>query len=405
VRDCIEGRPRLGPNINIVHLRGIACLFVLCHHLTCLKPVVPRIMWDAWSGVDLFFAISGYVIASSLSESLSFPNIALTFRERLSLNRAALRTFFVRRLWRIYPPLLATLALAALLTSTLALVPWRNLWIEIGAALSMTYDYVVDSGAPFLIDVLWSLAVEMQFYLLLPFFLLALPTNRQRMRGLIIVFVLIGAIVRPIHILAFAIPSSDWLPVRFTLHCRLDTLAAGVGAFVISQNVRFMQGLHGLSAFAVRGLWFICILILLIIPSETPIQFSYSVGFSVLAIAAAGSVLLAITSNMPVIPASVVSTLLRYVGNRSFSLYLVHRLSAAAVNAAFRIPSNLLGWAGDEIRAFKGIGIITLTLVLAELMYRFVEKPSMEAGRRYGNNDARQSAEPTRDIASIALRP
>ena len=376
-------------NRNIEHLRAFAILMVLCLHFTWLHTALPEILWGAWSGVDLFFAISGFVIAASLSRSLAPSSASDSFLQKLSLNQTAIGSFFVRRFFRIYPPLLATLALAALLTAILAVTRWKSLSVEIVAALSMTYNYVIYRGGPFLMDPLWSLAVEMQFYVLLPFFLLAFSTNGQRLAAAIVVFLVIGAIVRPAHIWALtAISDDDWLGVRFSTHCRLDTLAAGVCVFALSRNRKLMQWLHDLSPLTIRVLAFFCLTILLLVPSATPVEFSHDEGLSLLALAAAGMVLLAVGGKVTLVPPSPVSSLLRYVGERSFSLYLVHRLSAAAFGAVFPdVVSHayMMDGTGAKFRLVQGIGVTALTLIFAELMYRFVERPSIDAGRRYGN--------------------
>lgn len=379
--------PGMETNRNIEHLRAFAILMVLCHHFTWMQPALPVVLWDAWSGVDLFFAISGYVIALSLSRSLVTLNDGMSTFERLAANRGPIRAFYIRRLWRILPPLLATLALAAVLTAALGVTTWKPLLVEIVASLSMTYNYVVYGGGPFLLDVLWSLAVEMQFYLLLPLFMVAFTSSRQRLLAAIGVFLLIGAIVRPAHIYLYTIESDDWLSIRFSTHCRLDTLAAGVAVYALSNWVNVIQGLRALSAFAVRGISFACIMVVVLIPG-TSVEFSHNEGFSLLALAAGGAVLVAVGSKIPIIPPGRASSVLRYVGERSFSLYLVHRLATAAFVSAYPTvvgETHVMGNYGLMMRGIMSASILALTFILAEIMYRCVEIPGMEAGRRFGS--------------------
>lgn len=382
-------------SLNIEHLRAFAILMVLALHFTWLHVALPEILWGAWSGVDLFFAISGYVIAASLSRTLTPPSNDATFRTRLTLNKNAIWAFFVRRLLRIYPPLLATLALAATITAVLGVTKWKDLSVEIIAALSMSYNFVIYRGGPFLLDPLWSLAVEMQFYLMIPFFLIAFHTDRQRLSAAVVVFLVVGVIIRPSHIWTLSgVSDTDWLAMRFSTPFRLDTLAAGVGVFVLSHNRRLMQGVHDLSPITIRAFAFFCLSIMLLIPSATPIEFSHNVGFSILALAAAGLVLLAVGSRVTLIPVPPVDLLLRYLGQRSFSLYLVHRLSGAAFAVLFpHVISNasMMNGTGSTARLIQGVSVTALTLATAELMYRFVEKPSIEAGRRYGEHSASNS--------------
>jgi peptidoglycan/LPS O-acetylase OafA/YrhL len=200
------------------------------------------------------------------------------------------------------------------------------------------------------------------------------------------VFCFIGAVVRPLHIHEFTLLSHDWFAVHFSTHCRLDTLAAGVFVFFLLSEPKVAQFTRGLSLFAVRALFLFWVLVLLYIPSSTPIEFSHSEGFSVLALAAASIVFLAAGSNRTLIPFTGLRSTLRYLGERSFGIYLVHRLTSVTFAAAF--PSVILGERmfssyGIMMRVVDGVFVVSSTLVIADLMYRFVEKPGIEVGRYY----------------------
>jgi peptidoglycan/LPS O-acetylase OafA/YrhL len=374
-------------NDNIQHLRAIACLFILCHHFQWLQPAIPQVLWSAWSGVDLFFAISGYVISLSFSRTIVARTEGTSFAEQISVNSAAIQAFFIKRFWRIFPPVIVTLSLLAFLTLTLGITRWTDLLVEVAAALSMTYNYVVYGGGPFVLDILWSLGVEAQFYLLAPFFLIACSNSRRGLIITIAVFLLIGAVVRPLHIHAYTELSQRWLAVRFSTHCRLDSLAAGVFVYFLLREPQVVQSAKNFSIFAVRSLFLFCLLVLLYIPAYTPTEFSHNEGFSLLAIASASILFLAAGSGRHLIPGAQFKTVLRYLGERSFSIYLVHRLAGAAFSGQF--PSIILlertfGVYGIMMRLVNGIYVTAFTLILAEFMYRFVEIPSINAGRYYG---------------------
>lgn len=408
-----------GKNDNIQQLRGIAILFVVCHHFTWLQPVVPPILWEAWSGVDLFFAISGYVVSLSLARTLKPALASGRLGQKLSSNAIPIGSFLTRRFWRIVPPLLTALSLAALFTLLLGITTWRHFLVEILAALSMTYNYVVYGGGPFVLDVLWSLAVDMQFYLLLPLFLLAFFSRRQRLIATATVFVLIGLVVRPIHVYEFTATSHNWLAVRNATHCRLDALAAGVFVFALLSDPRTTQAVRNLSTITVRMVAFFCIAFLLGIPATTSIEFSHTMGFSLLAASAAGLVMVAAASRFPLIPLLPLEATLRYVGERSFSIYLVHRLAPAAFSAAFpRVVAAAYapGEFGFRMWLIECVAIVVATWCAAELMYQFVERPSITAGQywarreesrgiRYAEIGAPHAGSCAREAASAQLPP
>jgi peptidoglycan/LPS O-acetylase OafA/YrhL len=236
------------------------------------------------------------------------------------------------------------------------------------------------------LDVLWSLGVEAQFYLLVPFFLIACSNSRRGLFITIAVFLLIGAVVRPLHIHTYTELSQHWLAVRFSTHCRLDSLAAGVFVYFLLREPQVVQWARNLSLFTIRSIFLFCLLILLYIPACTSIEFSHNEGFSLLAIASASIVFLAAGSGRRLIPCAKFRTILRYLGERSFSIYLIHRLAGAAFYGQFPsiiILERTFGVYGIMMRLVHGIYVTSFTLILAELMYRFVEIPSINAGRYY----------------------
>jgi len=372
------------PNDNIQHLRAIAILFVLCQHFSWLRPDLPLFPWDAWSGVDLFFAISGFVISLSLARTLTMPADARGLVGKLLANKYSITAFLVKRFFRVGLPLLATLSLAALLTLIFGITTWRNLLVEAAAALSMTYNYVLYAGGPFLLDVLWSLAIEMQFYLLIPIFLIAFFTRRERLIASAAIFAFIGLVARPSYVYFYAMPSNNWLAVRTSTHCRLDTLAAGVFVFALLSDPDTRRAVSNLSAPCIRIVTTFSLFVLLLIPGTTSTYFSHNEGFSILALAAGCAVLMAAGSNASIAPFAALRVFLGYIGERSFSLYLVHRLVAASFAAAY--PSviahtHVYGQAGTSARVLQTACVIGLTLLLAELMFRFAERPGVRIGR------------------------
>ncbi|SPF42732.1 putative acyltransferase [Candidatus Sulfopaludibacter sp. SbA4] len=136
-------------------LRAVAVLLVLGCHVTW-HPLWVRC---GWTGVDLFFVLSGFLIAG------------LLFREYKSHNRIHLCRFIERRALKIYP------AYYVLLIATVAyelLRGGRLLWSTIWPDLLFVQNYRIGMWPH-----LWSLGTEEQFYLLLPFALVLLTLRKQ----------------------------------------------------------------------------------------------------------------------------------------------------------------------------------------------------------------------------------
>lgn len=129
-------------------LRAISVVFVMLSHMS-KSGHAPRVFYYfAALGVNIFFAISGYLITS----------ILLNERERTS--SINLREFYIRRAYRIFPAAFAFMAIAALLF-------WPQFrWYDLAAAALYVANY--DLRRPWVFGHLWSLSIEEQFYLLWP---------------------------------------------------------------------------------------------------------------------------------------------------------------------------------------------------------------------------------------------
>jgi len=147
-------------------LRGLAILLVLARHTANeLQPgrgldvAVKRVLQVGWSGVDLFFVLSGFLITGILLDARG--------------GRHYFRNFYMRRSLRIFPvyygSLFVTFAVLPFFVATplFAVLQRNQLWY---------WTYLVNvlspltggTGTPYNTAHLWSLAVEEQFYLLWP---------------------------------------------------------------------------------------------------------------------------------------------------------------------------------------------------------------------------------------------
>ena len=134
-------------------LRAFAIAAVMPYHLQSYMPEALRpAAHFGWMGVDLFFVLSGYLIASQL------------FRPYLSGKAPRLRVFYVRRAYRILP------AFAVVLLLYLFVPVWREApglspWWEF---VTFTENLFVDYSVNRAFSHVWSLCVEEHFYLVLP---------------------------------------------------------------------------------------------------------------------------------------------------------------------------------------------------------------------------------------------
>jgi peptidoglycan/LPS O-acetylase OafA/YrhL len=146
-------------------LRALAIIVVVLYHAALFGFKLPgRIDRFGWIGVDLFFVLSGYLIGGQLLASSRISNPA----SRIPLGR-----FFARRALRILPAYLVVLAIYFLLPSWREYPEMFPLW----KFLLSVQNIGLHGGTAF--SHAWSLAVEDQFYLLLPLVLLFVIRRRR----------------------------------------------------------------------------------------------------------------------------------------------------------------------------------------------------------------------------------
>ena len=158
--------------IQLDVLRGIAILLVLGAH-SVLTPADgghlrnPIMLWFrfGWTGVDLFFVLSGFLVGGLLMQE---------FRQS---GRIGVLRFLIRRGFKIWPSYYAYLAITALVLYPLtgrAIPSWQLMW----PGLIHLQNYL---GTPF--GHTWSLGVEEHFYLFLPPLVVAVAWTGSRRAG------------------------------------------------------------------------------------------------------------------------------------------------------------------------------------------------------------------------------
>ncbi|HWW60811.1 MAG TPA: acyltransferase [Thermoanaerobaculia bacterium] len=201
-------------------LRAAAIGLVLLYHLTPghdsnrgLRALPFKIADLGWTGVDLFFVLSGFLITSKL--------IAARDDEH------RFRDFYKRRALRVFPLYYAALAVALLIVPFGHIPPLR-------AQLSFWLYYANFVQVPMAIELnvghFWSLAIEEQFYLVWPAVIFL--TRERTARRVCIAIVLLALISRCLLVAN----GSSWLATFAWTPCRADGLA--IGSLLALTNVR-----------------------------------------------------------------------------------------------------------------------------------------------------------------------
>jgi peptidoglycan/LPS O-acetylase OafA/YrhL len=351
-------------------LRGIGIAAVIAYHLN------PSWLPGGYLGVDVFFVVSGFLITGILMDLFARPG---------SLG-SKLRDFWGRRVRRLVPALAVLCVGVVIASAAFAHDAMPRLRADIPAALGFVANWRLlfhhDSyfelmGRPPLLLHLWSLGVEEQFYLVWPWVVLALVSLAKRPARAIAVVASLGALASALAMAILFVPGHDPSNVYYNTF----THSAGlmIGAALVAAT-RAWPGGHAegssvvdLSATPVpaRSRWADVLgggalagLAVLLVVAADQATFSYRGGIFL----ASGLVGLAIWAALR---AGAMARLLscwplRYLGTRSYSLYLWHW------------PVVVLTRANLDVR-FSGAPLLLLRLVLmgalAEGSYRFVEQP------------------------------
>ena len=358
-----------GPRIpGLDGLRALAVLAVVAFHLA------PAWVPGGFLGVDVFFVISGFLITT------------LLLREVASTRRIRLPRFWVRRARRLLPALalvlVVSIPVARLVEPDLTVGIGRQLlgaltfstnWVEIAAGT----DYF-DETQPELLRILWSLAIEEQFYLVWPVLLVILLVT-VRSAVLRVRVVLAAALVSVLAMTLLLAPAYGPGVDPTRVYYGTDTHAFGLllGAAMTlrwSKAAPVLQGPRArvLPPLALAGL----IALFLLLRSDSPL--TYPLGLLAASVLALVLVLAcdAARTEPTWFTAMLETRVLRWVGERSYGIYLWHWPVACIVTTAVGAQPGTTWWA-------VGVGLtVVLTVVLAASSYRWVELPVRRLGFR-----------------------
>jgi peptidoglycan/LPS O-acetylase OafA/YrhL len=307
-------------NLQLDLLRCAAILGVLVAHTVLFR--TPKWWWDrlavtpSWTGVDLFFVISGFLISG------------LLFSEFQGRGRINFGRFAIRRALKLYPVLYVLVV--GLMLHRLVHSGFHDVgWIITPALHDI---FFVQSYWPGTYGHFWSLAVEEHFYILLPltlFFMIrqARAGETDPFRKLPLVFLLVAIFsvsARLVH--AVIVQPYSHVTHLFPTHFRLDSLLFGV---LLSYWYRFHSDKFNASIRRIR-LFLFPLSFLLILPAiilESSSFIVYTVGLSSLYLGY-GCLMIALLK-VPLTTAGFSGWLLRplsYIGKHSYPIYLFHIL-------------------------------------------------------------------------------
>ena len=359
-------------------LRGIAILLVLLHHFTILEPTTAVEGWLAnialigWSGVDLFFVLSGFLITGILVDARDSDRY--------------FTSFYARRTLRIFPLYYLVVFLSMIVLPRFP--QWYDLLAGSGAPreqlpywLYLT-NFAVAERDRFLhgvLDIAWSLAIEEQFYVVWAVVVWLCP---PRALGWVCGALMVAAPVARSIALANDAHSVDVYVLPFY---RADALATGaLLAWMVRHKGTSMLRTLALPVGMVAA---IGVAIVCMIDGESwwwgaTMQ---RAGYSLLALTGAGMLAAAVTRpSDSAWPRMLSAGWLRAFGKYSYCLYLIHLPVMRSVREYMLAPEEfvLVGspWLGQIL--FYGLATAP-AFAIAWISWRVFESPILRLKRRF----------------------
>jgi peptidoglycan/LPS O-acetylase OafA/YrhL len=347
------------------HLRALAIVFVLMYHYRAFKhPAwIDTVGKFGWTGVDLFFVLSGFLISG------------LLFREIDKDKSIDLRTFFTKRFFRIIPPYLFTL----FLYFTFPFFREREALSSFWKFITFTQNYGLDVINQGTFSHAWSLCIEEQFYLLLPLLLLPLlKINLFRylpvLAALLIIFSLTARFILWKNTIVPVMDSPDfwkiwYMEIYYPTHTRLDGLAVGIMlGYLMQYSSRFSTIIHS-NGNKLFILGVILVGISLWVCSDQISQHASIFGFTFVAVSY-GVILLSAVSRSSFLFRTK-SYFTAQLAGISYAVYLSHK-------GIIHIIQNVLEWFGMKTSDNISLLICLLGCIMVGLFYRLIiEKPSL----------------------------
>jgi len=350
-------------------LRAVAVGVVMVSHW-----LVPGLLPGGFVGVDVFFTISGFLITSLLIDEWDR-------RDRIRLGY-----FYARRALRLLPALAAVMVASVVVVSieggmaaerheTIAGLPWVTLFAANWARVTSSDPNVLG-----FLPHMWSLAVEEQFYLVWPVAFTFLAA--RRIRRLRIAQVLGGVAVTELAWrLVLIAGHASTVRVANGIDTRTDGLLLGCAlAFVLADGRLRLgsrshdQRRHGAGLLGAAVIAAACVSN----PASSPTHLA--VVYAVVPLATAAVIWDLACGPQPTLSRILTCAPMRWVGRRSYGLYLWHL--PILISLAGVVHSPLL----------RGVIGTSLAVPLAGLSWRFLEAPVNRYRTRFSRSEVEASA-------------
>jgi peptidoglycan/LPS O-acetylase OafA/YrhL len=359
-------------------IRGLAiCLVLSCHSFFSVLWNLPHHPYMAhlidlgrltWSGVDLFFVLSGFLIGGILLDAAKSENY--------------FAPFYIRRAHRILPLYAVVLILVFSITYLYHRFGATGLW-SVQQVPPLYYPTFLQNfwmarhgaGGSYTLGVTWSLAVEEQFYLTLP--LIIRYVSRPRLWWIVGGMVMGAPLLR---ILLYHSFENGVYAGYVLMPCRADALGLGIAAALLKRSSAQWSTIVRLSRCVNLTFAAVAAVLAAVLLSGLKSFTAEAWGLEYTLLAVFYFLLLMSVLLNRRFEALFCLRPLRYMGIIAYGLYLLHYpFLAGARDLSARLNLRQSGWVLLSVSAFA---LVSATAVAA-ISWRYLEKPLIQCGHRY----------------------
>jgi peptidoglycan/LPS O-acetylase OafA/YrhL len=356
-------------------LRGIAILAVFLYHYargagghtsSTVVRAASVLFGFGWTGVDLFFVLSGFLISGILYDTLADPGY--------------FKKFYVRRMLRIFPIYYLLIAIFLVLTPVLG-IDWKPahlfFLVYLGYPATLVWPRLADVSSMVALTHLWSLSVEEQFYVIWPWMISKLRDPKSILRACLL-------IATSALILRVVICATGWLGVTWAyafLMCRMDTIATGAAIAILVRGP-LRERIQGWAPFVLVAAAIATIAICIVRRSVDHDDLVIAtIGYSIIASMYGALLLLALREGTWL--AGLLSLpILRMFGKYSYGLYLYHFPLTVVLGP---LKEHFVNWMHSYVigatvhLAFN----LFVNVVIAVASFHLIESPIMRLKERF----------------------
>lgn len=363
-------------NLDIELLRSVGIIFVIVSHLHNLFPWYDKdvsrlaVFYDyfgLWTGVDLFFCVSGFIITKSIMDKLPAEHNTRDFFSFAI-------PFWVRRIYRLWPSAWFWLSFTTLATVVFNHTgvfgePFKAIIYQFYSMLNLANIYGFECTKQMSCgnnQVFWSLSLEEQFYWIFPILLFFVRGNK-----FLVVMLLIAIIQLPLD-----------RGGTFLGFIRTDAISLGVAIGYLSRKDYYSYfEPNNLSKFYFKyTIPLLLILMLAVLGTWKTVVVTWSTG--IVAIVSEILVWIASYNKGYLFGNGFIKSIAEIIGARSYTLYLTH---IPAFYTAIELINRYEKHTGKDIGhnhvVYLGLAAVLL-ITFTELSHRLIEKPCQNYGRK-----------------------